>query len=71
MKIYEVTDREFKQYGKIIEGVNVNSLLKALGEETPLPEGTAYVPEDTVLSSLPEAQAIGKAVFGGLPAQFG
>ncbi|PKM72398.1 MAG: DUF4867 domain-containing protein [Firmicutes bacterium HGW-Firmicutes-16] len=71
MKIYEVTDPEFKFYGKIVEGVELSTLITALKEKTPLPEGTAYVPEDSALSSLPEAQAFGNSVYGGMPVQFG
>ncbi len=71
MKIYEVTSSEFKSYGKIVEGFDVRAIVSALKEKTPLPEGTAYVPEDAALSSLPEAQAFGKAAFGGMPFQLG
>lgn len=71
MKIYEVTDSEFKHYGKILEGYDVRPIVSALKKKTPLPEGTAYVPEDAALSSLPEAQAFGRAAFGGMPVQFG
>ena len=70
MKIYEVTDPEFKPYGRIIEGVDVRPFLKALGT-TPLPEGVDYVPDDVVLSSLPEAKELGISFFGGMPVQFG
>ncbi len=71
MKIFEVTDPEFKHYGKIVEGVEISSLISALKEKTPLPDGTAYVPEDYALSSLPEAHAFGSSVYGGMPVQFG
>ena len=45
MKIYKVTDPEFKEYGRVIEGAKVTDILKALEEKTPLPEGVVYVKE--------------------------
>lgn len=70
MKICQVTDPEFKIYGKTLEGYDVQPFLSAL-KSTPLPDGTAYVPEEQALQSLPEAAALGCALFGGLPTQFG
>lgn len=71
MKILDVTEPEFKSYGKIIKDYDVSELLKVLKESTPLPEGCGYVPEDTALQTLPSAQDFGRSVFGGMPVQFG
>jgi len=71
MMIYQVTDPDFKPYGRIAEGYNVRKLLAALAYATPLPAATNYVPEEPVLQSLPAASTLGKALFGGLPVQFG
>jgi hypothetical protein len=71
MTIFRVTDPEFSSYGRILEGYNVRKLLAALAYATPLPTGTGYVPEEPVLQSLPAASALGKALFGGIPVQFG
>ena len=71
MKIYQVTDPEFVPYGKIIEGYDVRPFLSALKNATPLPSGTAYVPEEKALQSLPDSEMLGSAIFGGIPAQFG
>lgn len=70
MKIYQVTDPEFKIFGKTLEGYDVQPFLSAL-KSTPLPDGTAYVPEEQALQSLPQATTLGSALFGGLPTQFG
>ena len=44
MKIYSVTDPEFKPYGKVLEGYDTAELCAAM-EAIPLPEsGTAYRP---------------------------
>jgi len=71
MKICQVTDPEFIPYGKIIDGYDTRPFLTALKNATPVPDGTAYVPEDEALQSLPESIALGYTIFGGMPAQFG
>lgn len=71
MKIIEISDPEFKSYGRIIEGYDISDILSVLESSTPLPEGCGYVPEEEALKELPSAQAFGKAAFGGLPVQFG
>ncbi len=71
MRIYRVTDPEFKPYGRVLEGYDVRHFIAALEKGTPLPDGVEYVPDDPVLSSLPEAKMFGTAVFGGMPVQFG
>ncbi len=71
MKIYNVTDPEFREYGKVIEGYDVTPILKALEEKTPCPEGTDYVPEEPAVQSLPIAEEIAPTLFGGLPVEFG
>ena len=48
MKILNVRDAEFKAYGKVVEGLDVSSLLKAL-EETPKPDDVIYVASDEKL----------------------
>ena len=71
MKILQVTDPGFKPYGKTVPGHALGTLLQALASKTPLPEGCDYVPEEPAIQKLPEAEALGTALFGGLPAQFG
>ena len=71
MKIYKVTDAEFKEYGRVVKGDCTDQILKVLKEQTPIPEGTVYVPDFEPISSLEEAKAAQNALFGGVPAQFG
>lgn len=71
MRIYQVTDPEFAAYGKILEGYDVQPFLTALFAATPLPAGTDYVPEEPAMQTLPAAAALEKALYGGMPAQFG
>ena len=71
MKIYQVTDPEFAEYGKVVTGYDVQPIVDALKEHTPLPEGTDYVAEEPALQNLEASKAIAPSLFGGLPVQFG
>ena len=71
MKTYPVTDPEFRAYGRILEGYDTQPIVNALNEHTPLPEGTAYVPEEPALQELPAAKELAPTLFGGLPVEFG
>ncbi len=70
MKILNVTDAEFRRYGRIVTGLPVDGLLAAL-KKTPLPDGTDYVPRDDTLHAAPDADAVGTELFGGMPYQLG
>ena len=71
MKIYDVTDKAFSEYGRIIEGAEVSEILEVLRTQTPIPEGTVYVPDFEPITSLDEAKRLSLTIFGGVPAQFG
>ncbi|MCR4758200.1 MAG: DUF4867 family protein [Butyrivibrio sp.] len=73
MKILKVTDPEFTNYGRIIEGYEEEKkqIEEALRNKTPIPEGTDYVAEEKVLQELPAADRIANSLFGGSPMQFG
>ena len=70
MEILSVFSPEFRPYGRVVEGYDVAPLVAAL-KTTPLPEGTEYVPLDPVLHAAPGAEAIGEALYGGMPFQLG
>lgn len=72
MKIYSVLDPEFASYGQVVTGLEegVQEILAALAD-TPLPEGTGYVPTDPALQELPAAVEISDHCFGGMPVQLG
>lgn len=70
MKIQKVTDEAFKKYGKVVEGISFDNILKEMGN-TPLPDGVVYVPSLDVLEATPEAKDIMEKGFGGLPIQIG
>ena len=73
MKIYNVTDSEFTNFGRIIEGYEAEKkeILEALRDKTPIPDGTDYVAEEAALQSLAAAEKISNSLFGGSPMQFG
>ncbi len=60
MKIYNVSDPEFTNYGRIIEGYEEEkkAIVEALKSSTPVPEGTDYVAEEPALQSLEAASSI-------------
>lgn len=72
MKILSVFDPEFRPYGQVISGMEAEKaeILKAL-TQTPLPEGTDYVPSEPLLQNLPAAQVVSDRLFGGMKAQLG
>lgn len=73
MKIYNVTDAEFTNYGRLIEGYDAEKqeIMDALRDKTPIPEATDYVAEDAALQNLDASAKITNTLFGGSPMQFG
>lgn len=71
MKIYSVADSEFTSYGRVITGYDTNTIFETLKNKTPVPEGVEYVPMEEKIQNLPEARALGEALYGGMPVQFG
>lgn len=71
MKIYQVTDPEFAEYGRVVESELAAPIAEALQERTPLPEGTDYVAEEPALQEMEASGKLAPTLFGGLPVQFG
>lgn len=71
MKIYDITDREFRPYGRVLEGYDVSEMIPVM-EKTPLPEGQViYEPSLKEMEELEAAGAFREKGFGGLPIQIG
>ena len=70
MKILSVYDEAFRPYGRVVEGYPVEGLLKALAE-TPCTDAVVYEPRIEALHQAENAEAIGNALYGGMPFQFG
>ncbi len=73
MKILSVTDAEFTNYGRIIEGYEEEKkqIMETLQAKTPIPEGVDYVAEEKALQDLSASSKISNSLFGGSPMQFG
>ena len=70
MKILSVYDEAFRPYGRVVEGYPVEGILKALAE-TPCTDAVVYEPRIEALHQAENAEAIGNALYGGMPYQFG
>ena len=70
MKIKNVTDPEFRRYGRIVDGYDFTEMIKVM-EQTPLPEEVIYVPSDNKLEKTEPAIDLKRRMFGELPIQIG
>ncbi len=71
MKIYSVYDREFKPYGKILEGYDTSELMRTM-ETIPLPDtGTDYAASIAALEALPIFRELKDRGYGGMPVELG
>lgn len=71
MKIYAVTDPEFKPYGKVLTGYDTQELVAAMNA-IPLPEsGTAYEPGIASLEACAVYADMRDRAYGGMPVQIG
>lgn len=70
MKIYDVQDTEFKEYGCVVNGYAAEQFLEVLANRD-CPEGVIYEPSDTELESLPVAKEMQETVCGRIPIQIG
>ena len=70
MKIYSINDKEFLQYGKVLDGAFYDVFKKA-SDEIALPEtGSAYRASEPTFET-EEAKAFYTQAFGGLDTQIG
>lgn len=72
MKIYSVSDPEFRAYGQIVDGMEdtAREILNVL-KDAPQGEGVDYVPEYGPLQELPAMVEISEHCYGGMPVQLG
>lgn len=70
MKIYNVTDKEFLPYGRLLN-LDTDEIISA-AEKFPMPqEGSIYVPSEKSFEELDIANVIQNECFGEIPAQVG
>ena len=71
MKIYSVSDPEFRPYGRLLTGYDTAELRAAM-EAIPLPaQGVAYEPAIDALEACAILPALRDSGFGGMPVQLG
>lgn len=70
MKIFKVTDQEFRKYGRIISGFSIAGISIEM-MRTPLPEDVVYEPSVPELEALPVYETLKTELYGELPIQIG
>ena len=71
MKVYNVTDSEFKAYGQVLEGYDFSGVLDELKKLFIPSEGIIYEASVETLESDSEKAAMQNRGFGGMPIQLG
>lgn len=71
LAFYDVYDEAFRPYGRVIEDLDTDEIVKA-GNKISLPtSGASYVPSEESFEVLPIAKEITDKCFGTLPTQIG
>jgi len=71
MKIYSVTDPEFRPYGKLLEGFDTAELLSAMNGIAMPESGVAYEPGIEALENCAIFAELSDRAYGGMPVQLG
>ncbi len=72
MKLYNVREPEFREYGRVIDGYDFSEMLSVLNANTECPENSViYVASDSKLESLKAAKFLGENIFGKMPIEIG
>ncbi|MCC2820078.1 DUF4867 family protein [Lachnoclostridium pacaense] len=70
MELINVCSPEFRPYGRVITGYDVDGLMKAM-ESTPLPEDVVYVASVPELEALPIGADLSDGIYGQMEIQLG
>lgn len=70
MKIYSVFDKEFCEYGKVVEGFEVGDMCEKL-KKFKVTDSVSYVASDKDLEALPLKNELEGNTFGGLDIEIG
>lgn len=70
MKTYQVTDKEFRKYGRVIKDMDFSELIEKM-QDMPLPEEVVYEPSVPELEVLPVFDELKVKTYGELPIQVG
>lgn len=70
MKVMNVTDKEFRKYGRVLTEYDFTELCAAM-MKTPLPEDVVYVPSEPALEACTVYGELTDRAYGELPIQIG
>ena len=70
MEIKKITDKAFRKYGAVIEGMDLSELL-AWAKTTPAPDDVVYEPSIPEAEALPICEDLSRQVYGEMPIQIG
>jgi hypothetical protein len=70
MKVYNVTDENFKKYGRVLKGYDFTELISAM-DDAPLPENVIYEPSIEKLEALAIADEFKTKAYGEMDIQIG
>ncbi len=71
MVIKSVFDKDFKKYGKVVEGIDCKELLDVLATKPMPADDVVYVAGDADLEATKTAKEFQDSFYGGLPIQVG
>lgn len=71
LKIQNVNDKAFKEYGRVVKGLDFTEFLKVLTETTEAPDHVIYVASDANLEALAVAKELQDNCYGGMPIEIG
>lgn len=71
MKIYSIYDKEFREYGKVIKGIDCKELINAMNNIEMPSSGVCYQPGIGSLEACNVYDDFFSSVFGGMPVQLG
>lgn len=72
LTIKSVSDKEFSQYGRIVDGYDIKELLLKLTNDTFAPtDKVDYFPSVEILESTPAMKEYSENLYGGMPIQIG
>ncbi|MCD2493347.1 DUF4867 family protein [Lacrimispora sp. NSJ-141] len=70
MEVKKVTDKEFKKYGAIVEGMDFSGLVD-WAKTTPAPDEVIYEPSVKEAEEMEICEAISRQIYGEMPIQIG
>ncbi len=72
VKIFSVSDDEFKPYGRVVKGYDFTELVSYMEKSTDIPEsGNVYFPSIEAMEKTSVFSEIEKTLYGGMPVQAG